>query len=239
MDMLDPTLDHTGDPDGKGDSPGPESHVQLHGDSVEGIVSNHYADESLVAGQSIALDPTTNIHYQLRPEPGSQGQVTYRVVQVTQPLEGGGDATQVIASPFSNGNSPTDDSQPETRFTYFPNTTTADVTQAAADVATIPVGQVSAAGGQFYVMMSPPDVLQGPSRSIAPRTHSYTPKMEGARTTRDERRRATHNEVERRRRDKINNWIVQLSKLVPDCAAELKQGGIRNSEVFTSNQTRK
>ena len=26
--------------------------------------------------------------------------------------------------------------------------------------------------------------------------------------------------VERRRRDKINNWIVQLSKLVPDCAQE-------------------
>ena len=31
--------------------------------------------------------------------------------------------------------------------------------------------------------------------------------------------------VERRRRDKINNWIVQLSKLVPDCAQEHgKQG---------------
>ena len=26
--------------------------------------------------------------------------------------------------------------------------------------------------------------------------------------------------VERRRRDKINNWIVQLSKLVPECAQE-------------------
>ena len=33
--------------------------------------------------------------------------------------------------------------------------------------------------------------------------------------------------VERRRRDKINNWIVQLSKLVPDCAIDLsKQGQI-------------
>lgn len=41
-----------------------------------------------------------------------------------------------------------------------------------------------------------------------------------ARSSRDERRRATHNEVERRRRDKINNWIVTLSKIVPDCVIE-------------------
>lgn len=33
---------------------------------------------------------------------------------------------------------------------------------------------------------------------------------------RDERRRATHNEVERRRRDKINNWITKLSKIIPE-----------------------
>lgn len=36
---------------------------------------------------------------------------------------------------------------------------------------------------------------------------------------RDERRRATHNEVERRRRDKINNWIAKLSKIIPDCSS--------------------
>ena len=34
---------------------------------------------------------------------------------------------------------------------------------------------------------------------------------------RDERRRATHNEVERRRRDKINTWIVKLGNIIPDC----------------------
>lgn len=37
---------------------------------------------------------------------------------------------------------------------------------------------------------------------------------------RDDKRRATHNEVERRRRDKINTWIVELSKIVPDCVPE-------------------
>lgn len=47
------------------------------------------------------------------------------------------------------------------------------------------------------------------------------------RTARDDRRRATHNEVERRRRDKINNWIVKLSKLVPDCTMDqTKQGQV-------------
>ncbi|XP_072936877.1 upstream stimulatory factor 1-like [Epargyreus clarus] len=33
---------------------------------------------------------------------------------------------------------------------------------------------------------------------------------------RDDKRRATHNEVERRRRDKINNWITKLAALVPN-----------------------
>ncbi|XP_035229819.1 upstream stimulatory factor 2-like isoform X2 [Stegodyphus dumicola] len=79
--------------------------------------------------------------------------------------------------------------------------------------------------GPFYVMMSPQDVLQTGQRTLAPRTHQFSPKLEGGRTARDERRRATHNEVERRRRDKINNWIVKLSKIVPDCTSDhTKQG---------------
>lgn len=32
---------------------------------------------------------------------------------------------------------------------------------------------------------------------------------------RDDRRRATHNEVERRRRDKINHWIMKLGSIIP------------------------
>lgn len=43
---------------------------------------------------------------------------------------------------------------------------------------------------------------------------------------RDERRRATHNEVERRRRDKINNWITKLSKIIPENnSTEMKGNG--------------
>jgi hypothetical protein len=49
---------------------------------------------------------------------------------------------------------------------------------------------------------------------------------------RDDRRRATHNEVERRRRDKINNWIVKLSKIIPDCTTEsAKTGQVGDARV--------
>ncbi|RXM90553.1 Upstream stimulatory factor 1 [Acipenser ruthenus] len=50
-------------------------------------------------------------------------------------------------------------------------------------------------------------------------------KSEAPRTTRDDKRRAQHNEVERRRRDKINNWIVQLSKTIPDCTIDATKTG--------------
>lgn len=33
---------------------------------------------------------------------------------------------------------------------------------------------------------------------------------------RDDKRRATHNEVERRRRDKINSWIFKLKEMLPE-----------------------
>ena len=39
--------------------------------------------------------------------------------------------------------------------------------------------------------------------------------------------------VERRRRDKINNWIVQLSKLIPDCQGDhTKQGQVNADSSF-------
>lgn len=41
---------------------------------------------------------------------------------------------------------------------------------------------------------------------------------------RDDRRRATHNEVERRRRDKINNWIAKLGKIIPECNGTTSNG---------------
>ncbi|RWS23393.1 upstream stimulatory factor 2-like protein [Leptotrombidium deliense] len=80
----------------------------------------------------------------------------------------------------------------------------------------------SSGDGPFYVMMAPTQEI------ITPTTTSSRRKIttaEGSRLVRDEKRRATHNEVERRRRDKINNWIMKLAKIVPDCSQDhTKQG---------------
>lgn len=61
-------------------------------------------------------------------------------------------------------------------------------------------------------------------------TNSSTPSPPSSstgsnRVVRDERRRANHNEVERRRRDNINKWIVELSKVIPDCSNDQSKHG--------------
>ncbi|XP_075764006.1 upstream stimulatory factor 2 isoform X2 [Pelodiscus sinensis] len=193
-----------------------------------------------------------NIQYQFRTE-NNGGQVTYRVVQVTDSqLDGQTDATgavsvvstaafaggqqavaqAVIQNPFSNGGSPAADAvSGEARFAYFPASTVGDATAVSVQTTDQSLAQ---AGGQFYVMMTPQEVLQtGTQRTIAPRTHPYSPKMDGTRTPRDERRRAQHNEVERRRRDKINNWIVQLSKIIPDCNTDNSKTGASKGGILS------
>ncbi|TKS82420.1 Upstream stimulatory factor 2 [Collichthys lucidus] len=143
-----------------------------------------------------------NIQYQFRTE---GGQVTYRVVQVTdQHLEGrddGGGAVSVVSTaaftgapqavaqaviqnPFSNGGSPAGEAVGgETRFAYFPATAVSDGT-VSVQAATDPT--LSQAGGQFYVMMTPPDVIQtGTQRTIAPRTQPYPAITESSRAALD------------------------------------------------------
>uniref|UniRef100_A0A8C5HDQ4 Upstream stimulatory factor 2-like n=1 Tax=Gouania willdenowi TaxID=441366 RepID=A0A8C5HDQ4_GOUWI len=198
-----------------------------------------------IAGVPQATFTDHNVQYQFRTE-NSGGQVTYRVVQVTDDALEAADGTgavsvvsaasfagasqavtqAVIQNPFSNGSSPGGDTVGgETRFAYFPAATVSDGTATAVSVQAATEPTIAQAGGQFYVMMSPPEVLQTATpRSIAPRSHSYTQKVDGPRAPRDERRRAQHNEVERRRRDKINNWIVTLSKIIPDCSVDSRTG---------------
>ncbi|XP_039368872.1 upstream stimulatory factor 2 isoform X4 [Mauremys reevesii] len=219
----------------------------------EGDVTN--ADEQTavaIASVQQAAFTDHNIQYQFRTE-NNGGQVTYRVVQVTDSqLDGQTDATgavsvvstaafaggqqavaqAVIQNPFSNGGSPAADAvSGEARFAYFPASTVGDATAVSVQTTDQSLAQ---AGGQFYVMMTPQDVLQtGTQRTIAPRTHPYSPKMDGTRTPRDERRRAQHNEVERRRRDKINNWIVQLSKIIPDCNTDNSKTGASKGGILS------
>ncbi|XP_070690717.1 upstream stimulatory factor 2 isoform X2 [Pempheris klunzingeri] len=205
---------------------------------------------TIASVQQAAAFGDHNIQYQFRAE---GGQVTYRVVQVTdQHVEGrddGGGAVSVVSAaafsgapqavaqaviqnPFSNGGSPAGEAVGgETRFAYFPATAVSDGT-VSVQAATDPT--LTQAGGQFYVMMTPPDVIQtGTQRSIAPRTQPFPAKMDGPRTPRDERRRAQHNEVERRRRDKINNWIVTLSKIIPDCSMDSTKTGASKGGILS------
>ncbi|XP_077382831.1 upstream stimulatory factor 2 isoform X2 [Festucalex cinctus] len=237
MDMLEQSLDNASQ-----DKQDEEVHASDDGTGDE---------QTAVTIQQAAAFGDHNIQYQFRTD---GGQVTYRVVQVTdQNLEGRDDtcgavsvvsaaafsgapqavAQAVIQNPFSNGGSPAGESAGgEARFAYFPAAAVSDsavsVQAAAAD------STLTQAGGQFYVMMASPEVIQtGATRNIAPRTQPFPAKMDGPRTPRDERRRAQHNEVERRRRDKINNWIVTLSKIIPDCNVDSTKTGASKGGILS------
>ncbi|XP_033950106.1 upstream stimulatory factor 2 isoform X4 [Pseudochaenichthys georgianus] len=251
MDMLEQSLDSSGSHDKRET----EEVVQLQEGESVGTVEQTAVT---ITGVPQAAFTDHNVQYQFRTE-NSGGQVTYRVVQVTDDhLEASADgsgavsvvsaaafagapqavAQAVIQNPFSNGGSPGGETVGgETRFAYFPATTVSDGTAVSVQTTSDPT--IAQAGGQFYVMMSPTEVLQAAPRILAPRTHTYTAdlgesemlqhgssnwKVEGPRAPRDERRRAQHNEVERRRRDKINNWIVTLSKIIPDCSLDSRTG---------------
>ncbi|XP_067281211.1 upstream stimulatory factor 2 isoform X2 [Pseudorasbora parva] len=249
MDMLDQSLD-TSTSHEKQET---EEVVQLQ--EGEGVGVEEQTAVTIASVQQAAAFGDHNVQYQFRTE-NTGGQVTYRVVQVTEDhLETGGDggaavsvvstaafagaqqavAQAVIQNPFSNGGSPAGETVGgETRFAYFPAATVSDGTATAVSVQATSDPTLAQAGGQFYVMMSPPDVLQtGTPRSIAPRTHTYSTKIDGPRAPRDERRRAQHNEVERRRRDKINNWIVTLSKIIPDCNMDNTKTGASKGGILS------
>lgn len=237
MDMLEQSLDNTASHD-KQDT---EEVVALQ----EGEAVGEEPTAVAIAGVPQAAFADHNVQYQFRTD-SNGGQVTYRVVQVTDDQLEAADGTgavsvvstaafagapqavaqAVIQNPFSNGGSPAGETVGgETRFAYFPAATVSDGTATAVSVQATAEPTITQAGGQFYVMMSPPEVLQtAAQRTIAPRTHAYTAKVDGPRAPRDERRRAQHNEVERRRRDKINNWIVTLSKIIPDCSVDSRTG---------------
>ncbi|XP_068615416.1 upstream stimulatory factor 2 [Brachionichthys hirsutus] len=255
MDMLEQSLDNNARQEKDEDEV-----IQTSEDGT----GDEQAAVSIAGVQQAASFGDNNIQYQFRSE---GGQVTYRVVQVSdQPLEGRDDAggavsvvstaafagapqavaQAVIQNPFSNGGSPAGEAVGgETRFAYFPATAVSDGTVSVQAAAADPT--LTQAGGQLYVMMTPPDIIQaGTPRSIAPRSQPYPTdeneplqqeglswKMDGPRTPRDERRRAQHNEVERRRRDKINNWIVTLSKIIPDCNMDSTKTGASKGGILS------
>ncbi|KAM9318949.1 upstream stimulatory factor 1 isoform 2-T2 [Pholidichthys leucotaenia] len=208
----------------------------------EGSVATAEDPAAITTIQSAATYTDQPVKYLFKTE-GAGGQVTYRVIQVSDgQLEGqtdGAAAVSLVAgfpattqtvtqTVFSQSEGLEGDTGAETQYTYYP-ATIADATTGTM-VTTVQasdtlLGQTTPTG-QLYVMMSPQEVLTGSNqRTIAPRTQPYLAKQEAPRASRDEKRRAQHNEVERRRRDKINNWIVQLSKAIPDCNVDYTKTG--------------
>ncbi|XP_043471178.1 upstream stimulatory factor 2-like isoform X2 [Leptopilina heterotoma] len=71
----------------------------------------------------------------------------------------------------------------------------------------------------YQVMHSPYDgkiyVITDNDDTYTTQTIRINSSEEPISKKRDDKRRTTHNEVERRRRDKINTWITMLGKLLP------------------------
>eukprot|EP00794_Sanderia_malayensis_P011332 gene11332-12517_t len=204
-------------------------HQQRSSDSTELNIANNQNNQVRVMTVH-SNDQVTNLNAT------SFAMSTATATQVTQVLSSNDvvnvdNGTQVPASVTMESNAE------GTKYTYYPAVQTADTSAGSA--------------GQFYVMMSPQDMIpqvsgSNPQRIIAPRGHSiasmgesatFTVETEtaipvefrkvetGGRSSRDERRRATHNEVERRRRDKINTWIMKLATIVPDCQEDQSKQG--------------
>jgi len=183
-----------------------------HEDDMEEIEASDQPPQLFDATQH-----APQLHYQLKTE---NGQVTYRVVQVQQQQQDNSNSGGNVSSNATHA-----------LVSHAPSLSNVSTAQSAVAQAIIAHGNpfVSGAssasvvsndgsGGPFYVMMAPSQELVS-AASTQRNVREVVPRV-----ARDERR-ATHNEVERRRRDKINSWIIKLAKVVPDCAQDhTKQG---------------
>lgn len=152
-------------------------------------------------GESLTFDP--NSHFEL--QPSDDAAFTYRMLQVIRDEDGQPHIME------SDSNVPLSSSAAE-------NKVSSSVSGSNTKV------YAPASAGQYFVMMSPSDV-SSPS-SLAQRAIARLPlgsrPVVASGNVREDRRKQTHKEVERRRRDKINAWISHLAELVPDCSSDIK-----------------
>ncbi|XP_054160888.1 upstream stimulatory factor 1-like isoform X2 [Oppia nitens] len=182
-----------------------EEQITANEDEDAAIDSNEENSDSMRAFDS----DSGSVQYQFKTENGQGGSVTYRVVTVDDSHPTHTVVTPTIVSPNQH-------SSVALLTAHSGNPFGAATQQLAA---------ASGTDGPFYVMMAPTQEIISHSTTNIRRTRSATEGGGTTRVARDEKRRATHNEVERRRRDKINNWIIKLSKVVPDCQQDhTKQG---------------
>lgn len=83
-------------------------------------------------------------------------------------------------------------------------------------------------GNSYFVIGNPVEVFGAQSTNKKMVRRDVLPSKAVIAKKRDDKRRATHNEVERRRRDKINSWITKLAALVPHAGLpdSASKGGI-------------
>ncbi|KAF7688701.1 upstream transcription factor 1, like isoform X2 [Silurus meridionalis] len=211
---------------GQQKSPDPQVDVPI---MEEGSIATAVDPSAVTTIQSAATYSTEQpIKYVFKTE-GNTGQVTYRVIHVADgQMEAQADGTAAVSVVTGFPAAMQDGTPPITRAVYsqaegldteateghyyYPSTIsdTAPATIVTNVHAADSLLAQPTSAGQLYVMMSPQDVLSTTNQS----------KAETPCSSRDDKRRAQHNEVERRRRDKINNWIVQLSKTIPDCTLD-------------------
>jgi len=87
---------------------------------------------------------------------------------------------------------------------------------------------------QQYFVIHDANIFVNNPRKIAPKTVDTVQQVQivpPPAKKRDDRRRATHNEVERRRIDKINHWIMKLGSLIPADSGERDKINVLNSSV--------
>ncbi|XP_038159075.1 upstream stimulatory factor 1 isoform X2 [Cyprinodon tularosa] len=182
----------------------------------EGSVATAEDPAAIAAIQSAATFTDQQIKYVFKTE-GAGGQVTYRVIQVSDgQLEAQTDgaaavslvagfpaATQTVTQAvISQPDGLEGDGCAEAQYAYYPASIADGSTGTMVTAVQAPdalLGQ-NTPTGQLYVMMSPQEVLTGSNqRTIAPRTQPYVAKQEAPRASRDEKRRAQHNEAPERR----------------------------------------
>jgi upstream stimulatory factor len=145
-----------------------------------------------------------NSHFELQTDDSA---LTYRMLQVIQDDEGQshiveGSAINAVSMPLSESATPG--------------------TLASGSSAKVYAQSSGGKPGQYFVMMSPNELTQSSGSQRMGRTGAEIKMSQTSLVIRDDRRKATHKEVERRRRDKINTWISQLAQLVPDCTGDVK-----------------
>ncbi|XP_037084338.1 upstream stimulatory factor 2-like isoform X2 [Pollicipes pollicipes] len=168
-------------------------------------------------------DPDSPMQLQYFKAGGAPPGMTYRVVHINTTSGGSGEVVQQGLATGGGG-----------------GTTLLTAAAGAGEVADgqmayIPSGSAgdglaalsSTGAGGFYVISGPQDVGLGGGPARGPGR---------CEVHRDDRRRATHNEVERRRRDKINSWITKLGKLLPETGDPGKQNQVCGSKGAVLSQ---